>query len=84
MITSDNIGGKLDPKKDESPPAPAGDNFRVKPSVEWTRELNFAVADLRHAYAQLIAGRVVDQTSFADGLIAPQIERIEKVLRRLA
>ena len=80
MITNDNIGGKLDtPDK-----APAGDNFRVKPSVVFTRELTFAVAQLRHAYAQLAAGTVVNQKEFADELISPQIERIEKVLRRLA
>ena len=95
MISSDNIGGKLDKtpassgesfrtKLDErNKQAPPGDNFRIKPSVVFTRELSFAIAQLRHAYAQLAAGEVKNQKEFADGLISPQIERIEKVLRRL-
>ena len=95
MISSDNIGGKLDKKpapsgesfrtkfdkKDE--PAPSGDKFHIKPSVVFTRDLSLAVASLRHAYAQLSAGTVKDQKEFADGLISPQIARIETVLRRL-
>jgi hypothetical protein len=81
-ITSDNIGGKLD--KTAGEPAPPGDGFKVKPSVMFTRELSFAAAQLRHAYMQLAAGTVVNQKEFAEGLISPQIERIEKVLRRLA
>jgi hypothetical protein len=94
MLTADNIGGKLDKpaapesfrtKLDESnKQAPPGDNFRTKPSVVWTRDLSLAVASLRHAYAQLAAGTVKDQKEFADGLISPQIERIENILRRLA
>lgn len=95
MISSDNIGGKLDKpaapgnsfrtKLDErNKQAPPGDNFRIKPSVIWTRDLSLAVASLRHAYAQLAAGTVVDQKEFAEGLISPQIARIENVLRRLA
>jgi hypothetical protein len=96
MISSDNIGGKLDKtpapsgsfrtKLDENnkEAAPRGDNFRTKPSAIWTRDLSLAVASLRHAYAQLAAGTVVNQKEFADGLISPQIERIENILRRLA
>ena len=95
MISSDNIGGKLDKpaapgnsfrtKLDErNKQAPPGDNFRIKPSVIWTRDLSLAVASLRHAYAQLAAGSVVDQKEVAEGLISPQIARIENVLRRLA
>ena len=95
MLSSDNIGGKLDKPaasgenfrakldKIEPKPAPPGDNFRIKPSVVFTRELSLAVASLRHAYAQLAAGAVKDQKEFADGLISPQITRIENVLRRL-
>lgn len=98
MITHDNIGGKLDKKIDpaapgesfrtkldkiDPAPAPPGDNFRIKPSAVFTRDLSLAVAQLRHAYAQLSAGAVVDQKEFADGLISPQITRIENVLRRL-
>ena len=82
MLSKDNIGGRLDTTETKALPPP--DNFRVKPSLVFTRELTFAVAQLRHAYAQLAAGTVVNQQEFADGLIAPQIERIEKVLRRLA
>ena len=95
MLSSDNIGGKLDKPaasgenfrakldKIEPKPAPPGDNFRIKPSVVFTRELSLAVASLRHAYAQLAAGAVKDQKEFADGLLSPQITRIENVLRRL-
>ena len=43
-------------------------------------DLAFALAGLRHAYANLVAGAVRDQKSFADGLIAPQIRRIEKLI----
>jgi hypothetical protein len=97
MITYDDIGGKLDKTpapsgenfrgkldKIADAPAPPGDNFRVKPSVIFTQELTLAIAQLRHAYAQLAAGTVVDQKEFAEGLISPQIARIENVLRRLA
>lgn len=37
-----------------------------------------ALAQLRHAYAQLAAGAVKDQKKFADGLIAPIIRMIEQ------
>jgi hypothetical protein len=96
MLTSDNIGGKLDKtpapasenfrtkfdKKEE--PAPRGDNFRIKPSTIWTRDLSLAVSQLRAAHAQLSLEAVTDQREFADSFISPQIERIEKILRRLA
>lgn len=36
-----------------------------------------AMAQLRHAYAQLAAGTVVDQPEFARGLLGPAIERLE-------
>jgi len=68
---------------EKADPGP-GDQFHVKPSIEFARELTFAVAALRHAYANLAAGEVTNQKEFADGLISPQIARIEKVLRRLA
>jgi hypothetical protein len=81
MITSDNIGGKLDGEK-----ADPGDDFGHyrKPSLMMAAELTGAVAQLRHAYAQLAAGGVINQKEFADGLISPQIATIEKVIRRLA
>lgn len=41
-------------------------------------ERQFAIAQLRHAYALLKAGHVRDLNEFADGLIGPQIERLER------
>jgi hypothetical protein len=79
----DRLGENWQQPIGKTDPGP-GDQFHIKPSVEFARELTFAVASLRHAYIQLAANRVVDQQSFADGLIAPQIVRIEKVIRRLA
>ena len=35
------------------------------------------IAQLRHAYAHLKAGRVTNPQQFADGLIAPQIQALE-------
>lgn len=52
----------------------------TKPSelVEVDRvELERIAAQLRHAYSHLVNGRVVDLRAFADGLVAPQIRRIE-------
>jgi len=37
------------------------------------------IAQLRHAYSQLASGSVSNQKNFADGLIAPQIERLEEL-----
>jgi hypothetical protein len=66
------------------PKAPAPDDFKLgRPSQELARDLTTCVAQLRHAYAQLNAGTVLNQPEFARGLIAPQIEKIEKVLRRI-
>lgn len=42
------------------------------------RRLLFQIAQLRHAYAHLKAGRVKNQAEFADGLIAPAIEYLEE------
>jgi hypothetical protein len=41
------------------------------------KDLDFQVAQLRHAYAQLKSGPVRDQREFADGLIAPAIRFLE-------
>lgn len=41
-------------------------------------DLDFAMAQLRHAYKQLKAGTVKNQAEFADGLIAPQIKTLER------
>jgi hypothetical protein len=43
-------------------------------------ELEFHLAQLRHAYSHLMAERVHDQIAFAEGLIAPIIEAIEKLI----
>ena len=34
--------------------------------------------NLRHAYEQLAAGTVIDQKQFADGLISPAIQTLER------
>lgn len=41
----------------------------------------FQLAQLRHAYKQLKAGRVKLQAEFADGLIAPVIRALEEAER---
>jgi hypothetical protein len=48
------------------------------------RSLDFAIAQLRHAYTHLKCGRVVRQQEFADGLISPQIRRLERLRLELA
>ncbi len=40
-------------------------------------DIDDVLAQLRHAYANLIERRVFDPVEFADGLIAPQIRRLE-------
>ena len=47
-------------------------------------EMALAVAGLRHAYLNLLAGVVKDQPGFAEGLIAPQIRRIEGLINNEA
>lgn len=44
---------------------------------EVRREISAITAELRHAYSHLAVGRVVDQRSLANGLLAPQIRRLE-------
>jgi len=39
----------------------------------------FALAQLRHAYAQLHAGTVRDQRQFAEGLLGPAIAALERM-----
>ena len=43
-------------------------------------QLVAAIAQLRHAYTHLVAGKVADQPRFAKGLLGPQIERLERLL----
>lgn len=52
----------------------------VNPPEEsrWQR-MDSAIATLRHAYAQLATGRVVDQKAFAEGLIGRAIRELEKI-----
>ena len=40
----------------------------------------YDLAQLRHAYKQLVAGTVVDQKQFANGLLAPVIQNMEREL----
>lgn len=42
------------------------------------------VAQLRHAYTHLAKGGVTTQAAFAEGLIAPEIRRLEKLLSETA
>jgi len=43
-------------------------------------ELELIISNLRHAYMQLAADTVRLQKEFADGLIAPQIRKLEKMV----
>jgi hypothetical protein len=77
---------KLDDYKIGKPVSHDDDDFgqHRKPSLAIVAELTGVVAQLRHAYMQLASGAVRDQQEFADGLIAPQIRCVEKIIRRLA
>ncbi len=44
------------------------------------KEIQYAVAQLRHAYANLMKGAIKDSEQFANGLISPQIKRLEAIL----
>ena len=48
-----------------------------------TRDLDLALAQLRHAYTHLAAERVVKQKMFADGLLGPEIARLERIRARM-
>jgi hypothetical protein len=43
-------------------------------------DLMTALAQLRHAYQQLIAGSVRNQQQFAKCLVGPQIEKLERLV----
>jgi len=47
-------------------------------------ELSGVLGQLRHAYAILMEQPLKKQKMFADGLIAPQIRRLEKLQNALA
>jgi hypothetical protein len=42
-------------------------------------KLAYHIAQLRHAYSHLMAERVKNQRAFAEGLIAPAIEYLERL-----
>jgi len=64
---------------------PLGSSAAIPNDVwETLQRLPFAIAQLRHAYAQLIGGHVHAKRQFADGLIAPQIQTLEQVDAALA
>lgn len=44
------------------------------------KQLELVVAQLRHAYAQLVACAVRNQPQFAEGLISPQIKALEAII----
>lgn len=44
------------------------------------KEIEQIIAQLRHAYMHLNAERVTKQKVLADGLISPQIKRLERLL----
>jgi hypothetical protein len=51
---------------------------RAEKALEATRgALPYISAQLRHAYGHLVNGRATDLPRFADGLLAPQIKRLE-------
>jgi hypothetical protein len=43
------------------------------------RDIDIVLAQLRHAYMQLMGGYVINQQEFARGLIAPQIRTLEEL-----
>jgi hypothetical protein len=47
------------------------------------KDLEWALAQLRHAYAQGAAGVIGDQRRFVDGLLARPIEQLERIHRVL-
>lgn len=53
-------------------------NRLLKARKDWER-MDSAIATLRHAYAQLASGRVVDQKAFAEGLIGRAIRELEQI-----
>lgn len=45
-------------------------------------ELDRILAELRHLYTQLVGGHVKDTARAANGLLAPQIRRLEAMQER--
>ena len=48
-------------------------------SIEDMQKLDFAIAQLRHAFCQLFKGDIINQREFALELIGPVIENLEEV-----
>jgi hypothetical protein len=46
-------------------------------------DLKFTIAQLRHAYSNLVCGQVSNYKTFANGLIAPSIRSLEEAVRKL-
>ena len=57
------------------------DKGAIMDSGEQT-EITAVLAQLRHAYTQLMHGAVKNQHAFGRSLIGPQIERLEKLLSK--
>lgn len=53
---------------------------RILRCLIYTPMFQFHLGQLRHAYMQLKNGSVVRQAEFADGLIAPAIRAMEKII----
>lgn len=56
----------------------------INDTPQMLRDLDFSIAQLRHAYTHLMAGRASDQSEFGRGLIAPEIRRLERIRKELA
>jgi hypothetical protein len=48
------------------------------------RDLDFSIAQLRHAYTHLTRERVKHQGEFGRGLLAPEIRNLERIRNELA
>jgi hypothetical protein len=56
----------------------------INDTPDHLRDLDFSIAQLRHAYTHLMAGRASKQGEFGRGLIAPEIRRLERLRKHLA
>jgi hypothetical protein len=60
---------------------PHGTVIEVDPAV--ISDLKWTSGELRHVYEILVGGMLGDPKELADGLISPQIERLERVIAGL-
>lgn len=56
----------------------------INDTPQMLRDLDFCIAQLRHAYTHLMAGRVKLQGEFGKGLIAPEIRTLERIRKELS